>query len=740
MRSLKEDSPHELYLRLTSAAKQMAPLRLYANVTGKFTVERELDERMKDRIREVTIDAAKKRDRKVKLIDNPPDLPRTNAKKRKDVPTMFRNAIRPSDQAKLIASVSSSPTPTPPRPSNKEDSLRKRLVHCLAVSERTQDQIVRMVGGPDCNAPLRRELLDLLEKVLLFARPVCKHVMSCPQVAELIPSAKKDDDLGLRLWRLKTVSWLEVRPYEWPELTDAEQVAMARTGRQKLSSLRILQSDPAWKHVMYRSISNTSNNTPGGPSTSSSSAGPAVNTGPSTNGTKLSTGSSDVRKRGVSSKEMKEKKTKPRTNSKAEIQMKDESFRAVPRTNSISDQPSPSPSKPIVPRKTPGSGFRIGKSTSQDARSNTAVESASNVALTRTKTVDVREVRDKQPPPPRPKSPHRIPQPVSPERKVVSVQRIRKVREEASGGTDSEREKQASHTNVRAREIPRPREHSAFESNHGEEVPSTLKRKKVIRDDDDYEATSSRSTSQKKRKLENGLVFTPSSTGEDSRVKDPSLPKKPELAPAFRPKATREVSPLPQQLPLPKIKKDISRTSLSTKAGKVSIHEATSSSPNQSRKRDDSRVASKARRRSPIYTSSEDERLIRSPRRAVSVGPLPTPPMTTHHASPAVPAARSQTCSHSHTHGTRPLPTDHANLRARYSTSYLEYLSKFHILVAQKGKIDSMLKSDIMSAGSITDSDGDVELMDPEALATLSSEYKVLEEELETIRNIFPSH
>jgi RNA polymerase II elongation factor ELL len=59
-------------------------------------------------------------------------------------------------------------------------------------------------------------------------------------------------------------------------------------------------------------------------------------------------------------------------------------------------------------------------------------------------------------------------------------------------------------------------------------------------------------------------------------------------------------------------------------------------------------------------------------------------------------------------------------------------------LVAQKGKIDSMLKSnDIVSAGSITDSDGDVELMDPDELARISSEYKLLEEELERIRHTF---
>ena len=175
MRSLKEDSPHELYLRVPSATKQMAPLRLYANVTGKFTVERELDDRVKDKLREATIDAAKLRDRKVVLIDNPPDIPKTNAKKRKEASTMFRNAIRPSDQAKLIASVSSSSMPTPARPSNADDYIRKRLVHCIAISDRTRDQIIRMVGGPECDASLRRELLDLLEKVRPSAK-ACLHL------------------------------------------------------------------------------------------------------------------------------------------------------------------------------------------------------------------------------------------------------------------------------------------------------------------------------------------------------------------------------------------------------------------------------------------------------------------------------------------------------------------------------------------------------------------------------------
>jgi RNA polymerase II elongation factor ELL len=173
MRSLKEDSPNELYLRVPSAAKQMAPLRLYANVTGKFTIERELDHRMEDRIREVTIDAAKQRDRKVKLIDNPPDLPRTTTKKRKDAPTMFRNAIRPSDQMKLAASVSSTPISTPTGRPNKDGPLRKRMVHYIAITDRTRDQIVRVLGGSDCDPSLRRDLVDLLEKVCRSAYHSC---------------------------------------------------------------------------------------------------------------------------------------------------------------------------------------------------------------------------------------------------------------------------------------------------------------------------------------------------------------------------------------------------------------------------------------------------------------------------------------------------------------------------------------------------------------------------------------
>lgn len=179
MRPLKEDTPHELYLRTSSAAKQMAPLKLYANVTGKFTVERELGDKVKDMLRVKTSDAAKQRDdRRTKFIDAPPTLPPSNSKKRKEPPTssMFRNAIRPADQAKLNASTSSTATPArvsspiPPRKKTSAASatLRKRLVHCLAVSERPRDQALKLVAGGDSDASTRRDVLELLEEVCRF--------------------------------------------------------------------------------------------------------------------------------------------------------------------------------------------------------------------------------------------------------------------------------------------------------------------------------------------------------------------------------------------------------------------------------------------------------------------------------------------------------------------------------------------------------------------------------------------
>lgn len=53
------------------------------------------------------------------------------------------------------------------------------------------------------------------------------------------------------LWRLKTRSWLEVRPYEW-NVTETERTKIARSARMALKQLKIPESDPAWSHVIFR--------------------------------------------------------------------------------------------------------------------------------------------------------------------------------------------------------------------------------------------------------------------------------------------------------------------------------------------------------------------------------------------------------------------------------------------------------------------------------------------------------
>jgi RNA polymerase II elongation factor ELL len=172
MRHAQETTLHELYLRSSSITKKTAPLKLYANVVGKFTVERELHDDVCDKLRESTQDAVNQRmTRTTQFIDVPPDI-QPNSKKRKEPPSpssMFRKPIRQSDKLMSTSNLPIVPnrTSTLTAQGSKEGSmsLRPRVVHCLAVADRTEDELVRLVGGLDCSPLLRREIHDLLEQV-----------------------------------------------------------------------------------------------------------------------------------------------------------------------------------------------------------------------------------------------------------------------------------------------------------------------------------------------------------------------------------------------------------------------------------------------------------------------------------------------------------------------------------------------------------------------------------------------
>lgn len=177
MTSVPETTPHELYLRTSSQAKPNAPLKLYANVTGKFAVERQLDDRITDRVRASNLDAQSQRaGRTTIFVETPTDLPPPNNKKKKEAAasTMFRKPVRPSDQPRRpppTTSVAPSPggvSPAPSQPQRSKEALqalRNRMLRCIAISERTSEQVVKLVGGNDCSAGTKRDILELLDEV-----------------------------------------------------------------------------------------------------------------------------------------------------------------------------------------------------------------------------------------------------------------------------------------------------------------------------------------------------------------------------------------------------------------------------------------------------------------------------------------------------------------------------------------------------------------------------------------------
>lgn len=174
MRPLKEASPHEIYLRTASAAKPNAPLKYYADVTGKFIVQRQLGGDIEDHIRVRTKDAEKERlGRKAIYLDAPPSgLNPAGSKKRSKeaASTSTRNTV-PLPRRNLAPPISSqshshSPraSPLPSNSSNNSDaaiSLRNRVVHCLAVTSRSTENLARMTNGGNAD----KDFLDLLNEV-----------------------------------------------------------------------------------------------------------------------------------------------------------------------------------------------------------------------------------------------------------------------------------------------------------------------------------------------------------------------------------------------------------------------------------------------------------------------------------------------------------------------------------------------------------------------------------------------
>ena len=181
MRIIGEAAPHELYLRSTPLNKPNAPLKLYANITGKITVERELDQKIEDKVSQSTADAAKaKNSRRIVVIDEPPpkkpaaaSAATTKKKKAGTSVSVTRRAPQIIQAKNEGSSRLASPAPnhgkalSPLRPpaATTNINLRQRVIRCVAASPRTQDEVVNLVGGPSCADSTRRDVLAQLEDV-----------------------------------------------------------------------------------------------------------------------------------------------------------------------------------------------------------------------------------------------------------------------------------------------------------------------------------------------------------------------------------------------------------------------------------------------------------------------------------------------------------------------------------------------------------------------------------------------
>ncbi|KAH7928899.1 hypothetical protein BV22DRAFT_1057898 [Leucogyrophana mollusca] len=676
MRPLKETTPHEIYLRSASAAKPMAPLKLYANVTGKFIVERQLGEKVTDKVRQQTRVAKEERsERRAILLDTPPVPTNSKGVKRKQPgsSTATKKAAH-SDSLRVPSASTSGATPTrkvsplPQVPPSKSGNLavRNRLIHCLALTPRLGDEVIKLVGGSNPDPTSRADLVDILE-----------------DVAEQAP-AKKGDKTP-RPWTLKASTWLEVRPYQWPRLADSERVTMARRARVAFNQMKIPESDPAWEHVRYRDPAPNVLGPPpptnaaksiAGPSASSSSAPPKAEA-----------------KRPAISKDPKQKARTEAAKGKGEILMKDESAK-VPRVSAIrreegerSASPTPSNSSKSATRRLPGSGFKVVNKTSPQP-------SAGSSDNTSKKPAGPVDARSSQRPPPPPSLPAKPAPPVAPpaatqERKsnapAAAAQITKRPREPVY---ESDREKDRDKDRIPKERAP---------------IPAAAKRKNVAQESN---ATPDDSTPKgvKRRKTDEGSVPVPVPSSA-SKVRDLSLPKKPvqDLSPAPRPKIKKESSPLPPPSSSSSHSQDKVASPLSQPPAKADRPKANG-------------VVAKSRRRSPIYTSSEDEGEIPQPRKR-DVPPVVAPPPTNgRHTTAQRPRA-----SH-------PITKDHSSLRARYNATYSDYLGKFTQIVAEKRKLEALLNGD---------SEGELDVMGPEELAKLSAEYQARKEELENIHEMF---
>ncbi len=564
------------------------------------------------------------------------------------------------------------------------------------------------------------------------------------------------------------MAWKEVRPFEWPGLSEQERIQMARRGRLTLKNLRVPESDPLWAHFQFKS-STTAAVVNIQPSASSESVRPSSSSNPSAEDKLRGSSTSEAPKRGVSSREIKEKKKmKPKSDPKVEIQMKDESQRASvrPPPESVNEsrrscdsakevpparrQPPASsirPSKPPVRQDVDkesvhpkASAGRAEKSTSQElkkARLESDIrasdsEKGSRRERTKTKERALRkgsqndEVMDSKS-----KSTSKRKRIEDMDPVENAIRRAIEDDEYPSSKPSSKRKAKEDLDYIESKPLKgRATEDIVIDSRvtSSKRKPkddngpkSTVSKRKQVEADGDYYEPAR----QKKLKSNRDSLSSTVSSWDERQRKEYALPKKPIVDSHPDDRGTSRDNAV--QSALTKIGKTSPPPALKRSATADPDHRHSSKSDSPMTGSNGGKQT-KSRRKSPVFTSSEDEKEEAPLNKQVPV------------KSSVVPPVDNAIEAHSMKRNKPPqlLSSDHASLRSRYNTKYVEYLSVMQQLVVQKGKLDGMLKSvDLDSSGTITDSEGDVELLSFEDLESLTVDYNRLHDELEGIKKLF---
>ncbi|KAI0645557.1 hypothetical protein C8Q79DRAFT_1070849 [Trametes meyenii] len=714
-----ENGPHELYLRMASAQKPMAPLKMYANVIGKFMVERQLGEKVEGTVRDRTLEAEKERkERKVQYLDAPPDLTYPGKGKRKDAAAPRRpvavsapHSIPSSTRVSRVASPLPGTSSHANGSTNEVPPTKARLIHCLAIKPRTTEAIFTMCAGRDPTPQMKKELITLLRNV-----------------AEPRPMAKGSD--APQSWQLKLEAWRDVRPYEWPMLTSEERVSISRQARKAYKDLKIPESDPVWQHARYRELA-TADAVPGAPA--KPVAGPSVQ-------------APEPKKGMISKGTVKKAKAGEGVRKKVPdiIIAKDESARGGRDEYSVKgkarerdfdeDSAAGTPTSATRPtnRRLPGSGYKVKPSATPPAEAR--AHSPLPASAKRTGPVDARESRRELPlpsgsakplppiAPPPPAHEHKTSGASTPQFKKRLKDSPALMSQRATEERREERQRDRDRPSVSA-ERQRPRA-------QGSPVTAvSFKRKKRPQPGDDSEFSERElplSSVTKKRKVDERHA-----SPEKPRPRDLSLPKKPaqhEPSPlgASRTKVKKEASS-PSLAPSPP-PSSAPRSSLPPRPSLPEKPQPPSSASSSSSTKEDPphrSSSSSKRRRSPIYTSSDDE---------PSAPPEPAAKRS-HKAKQLLPHGL-------HFKARTSMPADRSGLRGYYKQVWLVYIRLYQEHAQRRDRIERMLgeeegrgrERERDATGDASEDDGDVGELDPEALFALATELRRATDEINKIK------